>query len=35
MNSVAMSLKSNKKVRELTVDDLIRLYESDGITPDF
>ena len=35
MNSVAMSLKSSKKVKELTVDDLIRLYESDGITPDF
>ena len=35
MNSVAMSLKSSKKARELTVDDLIRLYESDGITPDF
>jgi alanyl-tRNA synthetase len=36
MNSVAMSLKSSKKSsRELTVDDLIRLYESDGITPDF
>jgi alanyl-tRNA synthetase len=35
MNSVAMSLKSSKKARELTVDDLLRLYESDGITPDF
>ena len=35
MNSVAMSLKSSKKAKELTVDDLIRLYESDGITPDF
>ena len=35
MNSVTTSLKSSKKVRELTVDDLIRLYESDGITPDF
>jgi len=35
MNTVAMSLKSNKKVKELTVHDLIRLYESDGITPDF
>jgi alanyl-tRNA synthetase len=35
MNSVAMSLKSSKKARELNVDDLIRLYESDGITPDF
>ena len=35
MNSVAISLKSSKKSRELKVDDLIRLYESDGITPDF
>jgi alanyl-tRNA synthetase len=35
MNSVAISLKSSKKGREPTVDDLIRLYESDGITPDF
>ncbi|MFL6496884.1 MAG: alanine--tRNA ligase [Nitrososphaera sp.] len=35
MNSVAMSLKANKKGKELTVDDLIRLYESDGITADF
>jgi alanyl-tRNA synthetase len=35
MNSVAISLKSSKKGRELTVDDLITLYESDGITPDF
>ena len=35
MNSVAMSLKASKKAKELTVDDLIRLYESDGITPDF
>jgi alanyl-tRNA synthetase len=35
MNSVAMSLKSSKKTKELTVDDLLRLYESDGITPDF
>jgi alanyl-tRNA synthetase len=35
MNSVAGSLKSNKKVKELAVEDLIRLYESDGITPDF
>jgi alanyl-tRNA synthetase len=34
MNSVAMSLKASKK-GELSVDDLIRLYESDGITPDF
>jgi alanyl-tRNA synthetase len=34
MNSVAMSLQSSKKTK-LTVDDLIRLYESDGITPDF
>jgi alanyl-tRNA synthetase len=35
MNSVAISLKSSKKGRELRVDDLITLYESDGITPDF
>src|ERR671930_1445580 len=35
MNAVAISLKSSKKGREPTVDDLIRLYESDGITPDF
>ncbi|MDQ3806608.1 MAG: alanine--tRNA ligase-related protein, partial [Thermoproteota archaeon] len=35
MNSVAMSFKSNKKAKELDVDDLIRLYESDGVTPDF
>ena len=35
MNSVAMSIKSTKKTKVLTVDDLIRLYESDGITPDF
>ena len=35
MNSVAMSLKSSKKAKELNVDDLIRLYESDGVTPDF
>ncbi|HXG07155.1 MAG TPA: alanine--tRNA ligase [Nitrososphaera sp.] len=34
MNLVATSLKSSKK-GELSVDDLIRLYESDGITPDF
>src|ERR687892_1057475 len=35
MNSVAMSLKSSKKANELNVDDLIKLYESDGVTPDF
>lgn len=35
MNSVAMSLQSSKKAKELNVDDLIRLYESDGVTPDF
>ena len=35
MNSVAMSLKSSKKAKELNVDDLIKLYESDGVTPDF
>jgi alanyl-tRNA synthetase len=35
MNSIANSLRTNKKDGELSVDDLIRLYESDGITPDF
>jgi alanyl-tRNA synthetase len=34
MNSTATALKASKKA-ELSVDDLIRLYESDGITPDF
>jgi alanyl-tRNA synthetase len=33
MKSIANTMKSQKK--KLTVDDLIRLYESDGITPDF
>jgi alanyl-tRNA synthetase len=33
MNAIASSIKDSKK--ELTVDDLIRMYESDGITPDF
>ena len=33
MNSIADSIKQNK--RKIIVDDLIRLYESDGITPDF
>ena len=33
MKSIASTLKSQDK--KLTVDDLIRLYESDGITPDF
>ena len=33
MDSIAKSLiKSNKTI---TVEDLIRMYESDGITPDF
>ncbi len=36
MNSITTSLKAIKKGGEgLSVDDLIRLYESDGITPDF
>jgi alanyl-tRNA synthetase len=35
MNAVATSLKSSKKAKVLNVDDLIRLYESDGVTPDF
>jgi alanyl-tRNA synthetase len=34
MNSIAASLRGTKKA-ELSVNDLIRLYESDGITPDF
>jgi alanyl-tRNA synthetase len=34
MNSIALTLKGDKK-QELSVDDLLRLYESDGITPDF
>ncbi len=33
MENIANTLKSQKKM--LNVDDLIRLYESDGITPDF
>ena len=33
MKGIASTLKSQDK--KLTVDDLIRLYESDGITPDF
>lgn len=33
MKSIADTIKSQGK--KLTVDDLIRLYESDGITPDF
>ncbi|TLX69410.1 MAG: alanine--tRNA ligase, partial [Thaumarchaeota archaeon] len=33
MKSIASTLKSQDK--KLTVNDLIRLYESDGITPDF
>ncbi len=33
MTGIANTLKSQNK--KLTVDDLIRLYESDGITPDF
>ncbi|MGI0024216.1 MAG: alanine--tRNA ligase-related protein, partial [Nitrososphaera sp.] len=35
MNVIAASLKASKKQEELSVDDLIRMYESDGITPDF
>jgi alanyl-tRNA synthetase len=34
MNTIATTLKTSKK-QELSVDDLLRLYESDGITPDF
>src|SRR5438445_13547189 len=33
MKSIAGTIKNQD--RKLTVDDLIRLYESDGITPDF
>jgi alanyl-tRNA synthetase len=33
MNDIASTIRKNNK--QLTVDDLIRLYESDGITPDF
>jgi alanyl-tRNA synthetase len=33
MENIAGSLKSQKKT--LTVDDMIRLYESDGVTPDY
>ena len=33
MNTIATSIKSRKK--KIEVDDLIRLYESDGVTPDF
>lgn len=33
MTNIATTLKSQNK--RLSVDDLIRLYESDGITPDF
>jgi alanyl-tRNA synthetase len=35
MNLTAGSLKARKKQAELNVEDLIRLYESDGITPDY
>jgi alanyl-tRNA synthetase len=33
MNAIATSIKGTRK--KLTVNDLIRMYESDGITPDF
>jgi len=35
MNAVVALLKASKKQEKLSVDDLIRMYESDGITPDF
>ncbi|HEX2014807.1 MAG TPA: alanine--tRNA ligase, partial [Nitrososphaera sp.] len=35
MNSIAGTLKAARKEAELSVDDLLRLYESDGITPDY
>ena len=33
MDSIAASIKNNKK--KIKVEDLIRMYESDGVTPDF
>jgi alanyl-tRNA synthetase len=33
MEKIATTLKTQKK--ELTVEDMIRLYESDGVTPDY
>jgi alanyl-tRNA synthetase len=33
MDSIAASIKNNKK--KIIVEDLIRMYESDGVTPDF
>ena len=33
MEKITSNLKNQKK--ELTVDDMIRLYESDGVTPDY
>jgi alanyl-tRNA synthetase len=33
MDSIAAAIKNNKK--KIKVEDLIRMYESDGITPDF
>jgi alanyl-tRNA synthetase len=33
MNAIATSIKTTKK--KVTVNDLLRMYESDGITPDF
>lgn len=35
MNAIASSLQTTSKEGKLSVDDLIRLYESDGVTPDF
>lgn len=35
MNATTSALKAKKSSGELAVEDLIRLYESDGITPDY
>ena len=32
---VALATNIKKANKQLTIDDLIRMYESDGITPDF
>jgi alanyl-tRNA synthetase len=35
MNATTSALRAKKSTGELAVEDLIRLYESDGITPDY
>ncbi|MER3407917.1 MAG: alanine--tRNA ligase, partial [Nitrososphaera sp.] len=35
MNATTAALRAKKSTGELAVEDLIRLYESDGITPDY